>query len=685
MSSAVDLGGAVAGAETGAAILNKPLKDFLDALPKEKRLTLKDRKQLVAQALILFEQNYAHLPLKVAMHAVNPVQALRLLGGKLDRQTDDPDEPDETKKWMDPEASFHAELITIFNSVRDLHTIYLRQPYYRDWFAYLPFLVEEWFEKAPDEPNGHRSRYIVTNLQREFTAWPEGFALGVAVTHWNGVPIERAVELNAARFAGSNEAARHVRGVEALTLRALQYQLDPDEAWVWVTYLVEDAEGRKEDRTGHFKWCAGNCPEEVVAGQGAAPAGQGAVQGMLARGLDEGGDLIARARMRLFAPEEGSTPADGTSFIEVATRWRKNFRAREMQVDGVTLGHLRIFSFQTETKYGYPDANTLVAEFRRLIRQLPQEGLIVDLRGNGGGNIQAAERMLQYLTSRRIEPEGAQFINTPLNSRICEQLQLGVWFRSMEQALGTGAHFSGAFPLTDGDQANDLGRQYFGPVVLIIDARTYSAADIFAAGFQDHAIGTVLGVDENTGAGGANVWGWDMFLMALPEGSPGSPYTVLPQLTGMNVAMRRTLRGGSWAGTPVEDLGVRRDDRHWMTEGDLLRNNADLLKKAGEILTKAREEQQRNRAWPTLTVAPDPPTNGRITVTFNVPGVRTAKMPVFVEGQVEERVVDEARVNEGQVVMSLEGVPARARVRVEGYDQENKLQAAWVREVGGAG
>ncbi len=34
----------------------------------------------------------------------------------------------------------------------------------------------------------------------------------------------------------------------------------------------------------------------------------------------------------------------------------------------------------------------------------------------------------------------------------------------------------------------------------------YSTTDIFAAGFQDNEIGKVLGVDESTGAGGANVW-----------------------------------------------------------------------------------------------------------------------------------------------------------------------------------
>ena len=39
---------------------------------------------------------------------------------------------------------------------------------------------------------------------------------------------------------------------------------------------------------------------------------------------------------------------------------------------------------------------------------------------------------------------------------------------------------------------NLVGQRYFGPVVLITDARCYSATDIFAAGFADHEIGPIL-------------------------------------------------------------------------------------------------------------------------------------------------------------------------------------------------
>lgn len=54
------------------------------------------------------------------------------------------------------------------------------------------------------------------------------------------------------------------------------------------------------------------------------------------------------------------------------------------------------------------------------------------------------------------------------------------------------------------------GSHYHGPVVLITDAHCYCVTDIFTVGFKDHQIGHILGVDGNTGAGGANVWTHDL-------------------------------------------------------------------------------------------------------------------------------------------------------------------------------
>ena len=212
------------------------------------------------------------------------------------------------------------------------------------------------------------------------------------------------------------------------------------------------------------------------------------------------------------------------------------------------------------------------------------------MRGNGGGVILNGELILQLMTPRPIMPEPLQFICTPLNLQICERngptsqwTDLTGWVESLQQALQTGAAFSAGFPISDPADCNVLGQTYFGPVVLITDALCYSTTDIFAAGFQDHEIGPVLGVHGNTGAGGANVWTHDALVRFVLPGAD-SVYKALPNGAGMRVAIRRTLRVGRRSGAPVEDLGVVPDERHRMTRVDLLNTNVDLIARAGALL-----------------------------------------------------------------------------------------------------
>ena len=620
-----------------------PLREFAATAGT---LTLAERKVIVEQALVLLEDNYVHLPLKSAMHAVNPVQRLRLLRARLERQTD---------ATMDPERSFHTELSGIFHSVRDLHTNYLLPQPFAGKIAYLPFQIE----RCTDDGD---TRYIVSRIASGVGAGT--FTVGVQVTHWNGMPIDVAVAVNADRFAGSNRAARLARGVESLTVRSLRLHLPPDEEWVTVTYL--DAAGvRRELRE---PWLvAANVPPMADADVVTTAAAS--------MGLDLEADEIGRARALLFAPraleqqyggaepELSTTPA--VAGAEVTSTMPLVFRARSVVTGAGTFGHLRIFTFSVE------DPAAFVAEFVRLVELLPQEGLILDVRGNGGGHIHASEFLLQTLTPRMIMPEPVQFICTPLNLAICRQhasnptrqIDLGPWFPSMDQAVETGAVYSSALPITPMDGANVVGQRYFGPVVLITDARCYSATDIFAAGFQDHRIGPVLGVDDNTGAGGANVWTHGLLkaLLEIPQRNPETPYQPLPKQADMRVSIRRTLRVGALAGTPVEDLGVPSDVRHEMTRRDVLEGNLDLLEAAGTLLAGLPKRR--------LDVEPSLAADGTLTLVMGTAGIE--RLDVYVDG----RPRTSADVSDPGITLAVPGVAGANRVRVEGWTGDTLVAA----------
>jgi Peptidase family S41/PGAP1-like protein len=632
-----------AGAQTLSEFLGRP-----------GRLTLEDRRLLVEQAIVLFEQNYVHLPLKVAMHGINPLQRLRLLAVRLERQTE---------QTMDPEPAFSAMLSEIFHSVRDLHTNYLLPAPYAGKLAFLPFRIEECHD------DGGASRYVVTAVADGFSA--DGFAPGVTVTHWAGVPIERAVEMNAARFAGSNAAARHSRGVESLTIRPLLLHLPPDEEWVVVTYRTDDETVRELRQ----EWLVvDNLPPMVGPDEGISTSAA-------SLGLDVETDAANRAKTLLFAPhvvaelDAGAAPIGTVAAAAVGagpgddlpTRMPGVFRARAVRTASGTFGHLRIFTFSVGDPEGFVD------EFVRLTGLLPQNGLIVDVRDNGGGHIHASEFTLQTLTPRPITPAPVQFLSSPVNLRMCRRhsapddpIDLAPWVPSLDQAREIGATFSGATAMTPLDGANRRGQQYCGPVVLIVNARCYSATDIFAAGFADHRIGPVLGTDANTGAGGANVWQHQL-LLALMEGAD-SPYRALPKGAGMRVAIRRTLRVGDQSGTPLEDLGVQPDHLHRMTVRDVLEGNTDLLDRAGALLA----------AMPQRALAATAVRRGTgLRVTVEATGVE------WVALLADGRPLASAPVVDGQATLDVDDVPASSVLRAEGHT-DGLLVAARIVPVAGA-
>jgi hypothetical protein len=263
-----------------------------------------------------------------------------------------------------------------------------------------------------------------------------------------------------------------------------------------------------------------------------------------------------------------------------------------------------------------------------------------------------------------------QFINTPLNLRICKRhegnpvgIDLGPWVASIRDSVETGAIYSRGFPITPNEFANQWGQQYHGPVILVTDARCYSATDIFAAGFKDHDIGPILGVDDNTGAGGANVWTHSLLRTLLRLPAPAdteSPYESLPNEAGMRVAIRRTLRVGERVGTPLEDLGVRPDQRHFMTKTDLLGENADLIARAAAILTTLPVRQ---------LVAGTSQSGATLTVTATTTGL--TRLDTYIDG----RPVESLDINDGTHTFDVELPPGAMLLELAGYDAGDYVAA----------
>jgi C-terminal processing protease CtpA/Prc len=203
--------------------------------------------------------------------------------------------------------------------------------------------------------------------------------------------------------------------------------------------------------------------------------------------------------------------------------------------------------------------------------------------------------MLQTLSTKRIEPQPAEFINTRVMEDLCRMnspstvfsdMDLSPWYKSINEIRQTGSVYTLGYAITSPSTLHAFQAKVKHKLVLITDALCYSATDIFAAGFRDHKLGAVLGVHDNTGAGGANVWTHSLLEQLTVDSTHASKYfKKLPYGAEFTVAIRRTLRVGPNAGVPLEDLGVRPDEVWQMTKDDLLNKNRDLISKACEMLT----------------------------------------------------------------------------------------------------
>src|SRR5436853_2529285 len=335
-----------------------PLSKFLKTIDQKYKLSKRDRLRIVQQALLLLEMNYVHLPLKRAMHAIDPIQRLKLLKYRL-----------ETKHRMEDEMQFHKRLLEIFASLRDIHTRYLLPSPFKNRVAFLPFLVEEYFDT--DRHGNRVDKFPVSRVAiKDFHIDPKSrgeaasFKPGVELLYWNGVPVRRAIEINGEIQSGSNLDARFARGLDSLTIRPLSTSLPPDEEWVDITFR----DLKRKVRTLRQHW--------LVYRTLATPRPKKSRYKRASVDIQK--TKINQVRREMFAPRDipGHKGYENVFYSQVRTVRLKGLGEQKV-------GYIRLFDFEVG------DHGPFVEEFKRVITAegFPQDGLIIDVRGNPGGRI----------------------------------------------------------------------------------------------------------------------------------------------------------------------------------------------------------------------------------------------------------------------------------------------------------
>jgi hypothetical protein len=555
-------------------------------------LTRAERLRLIDGIERVIDGVYTHLPLKRARYGFDPVQRLRILRVQAETLGDD---------------AFHVELAAITTQLRDAHTRYAGPAPLARKVAALPFLVE--MIGSADKPT-----YVVTKVGPGLDG---GFKPGVVLEHWNGVPIDRAVMRHGENEVGGRPDSQRAWAAQSLTFRALQFGPPPDEHWVVVGYRATNAAGRPTGDVKEIKipWTVLD-PGQIASAAGGAARGQAAKRQQRQLAVDPAAADVRRAKMLLFAPgaligEQAAAPV--TAGQVIPTQLTETLKVTTLDAPGGPYAHLRIYGFDTA-----PDR--FIGELLRLIPLLPEAGLIIDVRGNPGGYILAAEIALQLFTPKPIQPTRFSLLATPFTRAMAALPELaedlGPWKASLTDAVRNGELYSQPIPITEPADCNAIGQQYGGPVMLVGDSTTYSAGDLFSAGWVDNGIGPFVCVGQATGAGGANVWDYADLRDVLTGSAIALPS--LPDGIGMSLSFRRATRAGPSEGLPIEDIGIA-GTPYSMTRDDLLHGNRDLLSACIAVLKQQKLTRlgcELNKTGRTLTVT----TEGLTRLDFFVDG-----------------------------------------------------------------
>jgi hypothetical protein len=641
----------------------KPVTEFLQQT-EQHRTSVGDRQVIAQQAIVMFDHLYPHMPFKAEIYGLeHPSAYLR-------------------REVLPPlaelsEIDFQTRMIEAFSLVRDAHTLYGLPAPYRAAVAFLPFQLRPYLDPE------HGWRFVVTSVM---PSQPDGgfghpyFGTGAEIIRWSGIQALEQVQRTEQDLPGGNYFAGLARGCLHSTMRPLMYIRMPFPDELPAVTLHYRPEGSGDVRAIRIPWGVG-----IGFGAGVGfPSAAFSLSPATAVTRSFSKLLHHRTDLRTDkAAGPASTIPEAFDFQYTGGDRPKGYidlaDLVDLQRPDARFGYIRIKAF-SDGSSAPGSTERLVQEFRRIVTLMDQkapDGLVIDIRSNPGGDVEAAECMLQMLTPEVVEPALFHLANTPAVQDLLLALkapqpkglsaqdsvrfhQALAEFEPWLDGAGDGPLTAG-HPLTDSEDANDIGQIYHGRgIVLLINSLTYSAADIFAAGFQDHRAGLILGTSMLTGGGGASVWRHEDLIHKIGP-RPALPLAPLPGDATMTLAIRRCSRVRAMAGQPVEDVAVEAEFYTPDSVADVILGNPGILRRACEALRDATEYR-----IDVISAVLSP--NGAVVLQLRTRNIASLKF--YVNG----RFALEGPAAERYTVPSVTGFTSR--LRIEGYGDDSQLRRA---------
>lgn len=500
-------------------------------------------------------------------------------------------------------------MIGIFQKMDDFHTSWDVPKPFADSIALVGFLIRDFFEPGGIVESGKpRRRYVVSEVASEVDFGDNTFGVGSEILLWDGQDIDDVARSLGKESYGSNEAAQMIRAINLLAFRLLL--LDPLPMKLSVEIQFRDSAGVVD--TINVPWIYIRAKDDLISMRmarqytpfrwfGKQNRGPGSSRMRNPFGLRQSGEngipsLIGPVRV----------PEGNRTTLTVAEEFQDLFSAEVLQTNVGPIGRFIVPSFASEV------TTQLITEISRILRQMPSNGLIMDLRNNAGGSSDYAKALSELVTGKQTDDQ-------PTSVRVSNFTRMAIFSKdedippeakgifelfaipyqaSITTATKVGEAFTGPGPSVFNTTVRDMQeRMYFGPVVTVVDGNTYSAGDIYTTIQLDKNASLVVGTSDNTGAGGASTLPFSSLVKLFPK-----LLKPLPGGANFTCAWNRWYRTAGSAGAIIENFGFELDLRYNPTLNDAVNGDCDLF----EFLAKKLVSMETTELAETMEPVPSP-------------------------------------------------------------------------------
>ncbi len=476
-----------------------------------------EKKYLAQRASNFLAHFYINRPMKLKKFKANIFESLKQIRRNSSNLTSE---------------EFHRQMRQAFASQKDYHLSYSMPDPLRSFKSFLPFDVVMAYDA------NHKPVVAIESLRKDLLNALEGKAQlkqtlsalepGDIITEVEGQSVWRHLHQLSSQTSGCNPASRLTHNLQYMTTRYHSRDLLPDKNWL--TIKVKKSDGKVEHLS--VPW-------------------------------------ITKGNRYDYQRAENNDPQKKTLIpyknVTVEGRIGDHLQYGKVTNRNGTFGYIRMDAFNLSDGQDLIRTNDFCYRMADVLQQYNQntQGLIIDLRNNGGGSFPLSQQWPKLYSQGEFKPLQLRSTTTKDKQQYFYGYSQDYKVPYLLAGRREKSFFSKPYPAENPADAaysdiRDIHGVYKKPVAVLVNGRTFSAGDAFTASMQDNGLACIYGENgKSTGGGGALVSSYNEIYTMVQNTLKRRYNRFLPHNIDFNCAIEQHVRRGKYQGQLIETAGVK--------------------------------------------------------------------------------------------------------------------------------